>query len=421
METVLDSILSFVGTTTFAVPNSDAAMDVVFVHGLNGDRFSTWRFSPEASWPEWLAEDFPNANIFCAGYHAKPLSDIVSGPGASLADVATMLADGLFSAKSKSPCLVLLGHSLGGLVIKQMLRRLADSAQPEAKELLERVKSVVFIATPHMGAQLAKSLQSVAGLITSKVMSDLVLGNEAILDLGNWFINWAHKNPNVKVAAFYELKKTNGKMVVDKMTANPCVAGCDPVGVEADHLAICKPPGRDAPIATSVTSLLKNLRPEALHKAVPEAVVPEAVGATQYAPLKAMTKELLSDFEFFTASAPGDRRTLAQKLEDSGRSFEITRAERKKEQFSMAIQRHVAQPAALSRITHIMSEIESRFNRHAKLAIAQGMGNDIVNQIVQTKVVDPIVHAEGGEATASFVENGLYYLTGNCHVQWDNE
>ncbi len=126
LEGYLDFILSYVGAATFAVPNANAAMDVVFVHGLGGDRVGTWRFSPAACWPTWVAEDFSNANVFCAGYKASPLGSILGGLGASLGDIATMLADGLVSAKTKSPCLVLIGHSLGGLVIKQMLRTLAD-------------------------------------------------------------------------------------------------------------------------------------------------------------------------------------------------------------------------------------------------------------------------------------------------------
>jgi protein SERAC1 len=423
LEIGLDSILSFVGASAFAAPNTQASMDVVFVHGLGGDRLGTWRFSLEACWPQWVAEDFPNANVYCAGYHSSPIGDLVQGPGATLGDLATMLADGLNSTKTKSPSLVLIGHSLGGLVIKQMLRLLNDSSQPEAKALLARVKGIIFIATPHMGATLAKSLKSVCGLVTSNAISDLALGNETVLDLGNWFKNWAHQNPEVKVAAFYEIKKTSGKLVVDKMTANPNVAGCDPVGVDADHIAICKPPARDAHIASSVASILNNVCPASMEAAAAD-IAPTTADAVVPAHLRVMADEILSDFEFFTAIAPGDRRTLAQKLEDGGRRYEIARAERKKEQFSMAIQKHIAQPSALTRITRMMSEIETRFNRHARLAIAEGAGKEKVNQIIQKEVVDPIVRADradGGEATASFVENGLYYLTGNCHVQWDNE
>ena len=423
MEIGLDSILSFVGATAFAAVNDHASGDVVFVHGLGGDRLGTWRFSPEACWPQWLAEDFPNANVYCAGYHSSPMSHLVQGAGATLVDLGTMLADGLNSAKTKSPSLVLIGHSLGGLVIKQMLRLLSDSSLPESKKLLGRIKSVVFIATPHMGAALAKSLKSILGLVTSNAIGDLALGNEVVLDLSNWFINWAHQHPEVKVSAYYEIKKISGKFIVDKMTANPNVAGCDPVGVDADHIGICKPPARDAHIASSVASIIASACPPTTVSLV--AVLP-ADAAESAAPSlqRAVADEILSDFEFFTAVAPGDRRTLAQKLKDGGRSYEIERAERKKEQFSMAIQKHIAQPAALSRMTRIMSEIETRFNRHAKLAIAEGASKDAVNQVVQREVVDPVVRvdrADGGEATASFVENGLYYLTGNCHVQWDNE
>ena len=53
--------------------------------------------------------------------------------------------------------LILVGHSLGGLVIKQVLRKAADAATERADvhSFIERVRKVVFLATPHVGADLA--------------------------------------------------------------------------------------------------------------------------------------------------------------------------------------------------------------------------------------------------------------------------
>ena len=53
-------------------------------------------------------------------------------------------------------------HSLGGLVVKQVLREAAGQSapRPEVAVLLRRIKTVVFLATPHTGsAQVGPTLK----------------------------------------------------------------------------------------------------------------------------------------------------------------------------------------------------------------------------------------------------------------------
>jgi hypothetical protein len=67
---MVESTLTFVGVQHFATPSPSAAMDVVFVHGLGGHCNSSWASSedPADFWPSWLAADFPNINVWTAGY-----------------------------------------------------------------------------------------------------------------------------------------------------------------------------------------------------------------------------------------------------------------------------------------------------------------------------------------------------------------
>ncbi|WP_225310991.1 hypothetical protein [Vibrio fortis] len=53
--------------------------------------------------------------------------------------------------------LVFVGHSFGGLVIKQLLRHASDqrSEREEVSSFLSRVKKIVFLGTPHTGSSLA--------------------------------------------------------------------------------------------------------------------------------------------------------------------------------------------------------------------------------------------------------------------------
>jgi hypothetical protein len=45
---------------------------------------------------------------------------------------------------------------MGGLLVKQLLRTANDSTDPKSRAVLERMRGVCFIATPHIGSDLAK-------------------------------------------------------------------------------------------------------------------------------------------------------------------------------------------------------------------------------------------------------------------------
>jgi len=63
----------------------------------------------------------------------------------------------LTRAELRTGRIILIGHSLGGLVIKQLFRTLEMEARKNATaaSLLDRIDKVAFLATPHTGADLA--------------------------------------------------------------------------------------------------------------------------------------------------------------------------------------------------------------------------------------------------------------------------
>ena len=89
----------------------------------------------------------------------------------------------------------------------------------------------------------------------------------------------------------------------------------------------------------------------------------------------------------------------------------------------MALRRHIAQPAAVTRYTRLMSEVESRFKRHVARAIAAGACDATIDGVIQNDVINPCVvtgNPRDEPVTAGLVDGALYYLAGNCHLAWDN-
>jgi pimeloyl-ACP methyl ester carboxylesterase len=145
-------------------PASEPRASVLFVHGLGGDHYDTWRRNTKRKpwkmddtfWPLWLARDCETLAVYVIGYEA-PISRWL-GTAMHLTDQATNILARLMAepALARGP-LIFIGHSLGGLIIKQLLRTADSMACDDARaaNLIERIEKVALLATPHSGAGLA--------------------------------------------------------------------------------------------------------------------------------------------------------------------------------------------------------------------------------------------------------------------------
>lgn len=411
-----------------------ALLDIIFVHGLGGDRIETWQKAKDAFWPRWLAEQFPTCRVYMIGYDSDKFAGILAGEGASIQDLALAMADQIASREEGAPHALLVSHSLGGLVVKQMLRRCTDSANPDFNGVGRSVVGVAFLGTPHQGAHAATALDLLLHRFKSKQVKQLAYSDDMLIDLNDYFRSWVSRQGAI-VRSFYETEKTGGVHIVDKVTANPGILGSDPIAVQSNHVDICKPATKTAPVYASMCAMIRQVLKKivlapgpGMGGATTSSGAECAVG-TQDSSMAVMSDagvapEVLADFKYYTTSADHDRRDLAQKLTDAGRSYTIADAKRKKERFNMALQRHIAQPSAVTRYTQLMADIESRFNRHVARVVAVNADIAAIDQVVQERVVDPCAATHStseNEITASVVDGALYYLAGNCHLAWDNE
>jgi hypothetical protein len=148
-----------------------------FVHGLNpwsspNHAFETWTHGNGKFWPaDFLPTDIPEARIFLYGYNSNVAKDVSE---ASIKDHANVLLDRLQRRRKTGRRhgtipLVFIGHSLGGLVIKQALLNAQDNSTFEP--IKNSTYGMVFFGTPHKGgrnAALGNLAAKVARFVSGK-------------------------------------------------------------------------------------------------------------------------------------------------------------------------------------------------------------------------------------------------------------
>ena len=248
-----------------AGPAGEPSASVLLVHGLGGHHHDTWRCSAdkpwsadETFWPLWLARDCGTLAVYVIGYDA-PVSRW-RGTAMHLTDQARNILASLVAepALTQGP-LIFIGHSLGGLIIKQLLRTAEGMGRYDARarDLIERVGKIAFLGTPHSGAGLASWGDRLRILARpSAATGSLVRNDPNLRDLNHWYRDWANDR------AIAHLILTENKptkilgMIVPPDSADPGLANVRPVPINADHKGICKPADRTKDIYVQVRDFI---------------------------------------------------------------------------------------------------------------------------------------------------------------------
>jgi pimeloyl-ACP methyl ester carboxylesterase len=134
-------------------------IDVVFVHGLNGNLRTTWKQEgtkePWFTKREFLSPLEDELRILSFGYNADPLNNEATG---RVADHANDLLRNLVQKRMDAPDrpIIFIAHSLGGLVVKRAV--LLSAGQPDWVPIKNATQGIVFLGTPHQGSDKANDL-----------------------------------------------------------------------------------------------------------------------------------------------------------------------------------------------------------------------------------------------------------------------
>ncbi|MCK1457108.1 alpha/beta fold hydrolase [Bradyrhizobium sp. 2] len=239
-----------------ASKKAGSQLDIVFVHGLIGSAKDTWACDsqPSSFWPKWLAEF---GDVWIVDYPA----DLFwwSNTGMGLPERARSVVDALANYGLGAKPIIWVTHSLGGLLVKSMLRVAHELNNPNWEPVVRQTRGVVFLGTPHTGASLgtlADLLRAVASVNATQLKS-----NESnLLDLTSWYSRNA-KRLNIRTLAYYEKGTVRGLKVVDEGSADPRVEDCVPVPSDANHMEICKPKDVHDPVYRGVLRFIETNAP----------------------------------------------------------------------------------------------------------------------------------------------------------------
>lgn len=273
----------------------DAQIDIILLHGLNGDPARTWRTGGDSNsngttggvfWPSDLLPvslDGTPANVLVYGYNADVYStgsnsasdSFIFQHAQTLVSCVTLYRKSL--GRQRYPILW-VAHSLGGLLLKRSLlysNDLKDKNHEDHRGVFVSTYGIIFLGTPHTGSGLAtwgRVLQAMADTVLPKklfesesvLLKTLKRDNETLQNINNHFLDVYQR---FKITMAHENHKTDLKgtkaLVVDASSACPQLPGVTYYGIEATHSGMCKFAGPSAPGYMSVSTTLREWVEEA--------------------------------------------------------------------------------------------------------------------------------------------------------------
>ncbi|CZR63528.1 uncharacterized protein PAC_13425 [Phialocephala subalpina] len=278
-----------IGIRVVADP-TDATLDIVFVHGLTGNRDKTWTHTNDFFWPLELAKDIPTARIMTFGYDADVVklwgiagSNNLRNHGKSLASDASDLRRGY-----RDRPIIFIAHSLGGLVCEQALL-ICREGEPNLEKVFHATKGIIFMGTPHGGADLANWGYTLATYLNivrrtnSAILGDLRQKSEVLTAVQQQFQQLLRKpGVDIGIYCFFEEKAVVGLgIIVSEQSA--VLHGYSNQAIPANHMDMTKFSGKNDAGYRRVLNRLRDLM-ELMDSATATDMGQEPIGSGQTSP-----------------------------------------------------------------------------------------------------------------------------------------
>ena len=214
-------------------------------------------------WPQdLLPRDCDCARILTWGYKSHVTRVYESTNKNSVFTHAKNLLFALTRERTEGRPLIFVAHSLGGILVKEVLRRSNESTQDRVVDVVRSTSAVVFLGTPHRGsakvAQIGEAFRRAAGMALRVDSNSTILrsmgADSPELELGRESFNVLWRKYRFSVKTFQESKPLSGvnASILNELVV-PKESSCldDPEEnaetIEADHRMMCRFYGEDDP------------------------------------------------------------------------------------------------------------------------------------------------------------------------------
>ncbi|KAI0475341.1 hypothetical protein GGR56DRAFT_508490 [Xylariaceae sp. FL0804] len=310
------------GITELVVPPSPL-IDICFVHGFTGHPERTWRSKKRTNrvepgsgsgsegpskrprissylrnpnrvkddagdvpetldhvyWPKDLVPDIiPQARVLTFGYDTNIRHTLINPPSANrLIEHAQDFLSALEACRIQEPRrpLVFIAHSLGGILVKDLLRESKSYIviQPDRSLIYQSTTHLLFFGTPHAGAdprngfhRALTSIVEAAGFRANRdIMQTLMPGAErlvllkhdfqAMIDERDWGI-YTFQEDLAHPALGRKIVEDSSSSIDDRRHERKA-------HIRADHVDMCRFNGQDDPEFRKVAAVLSRILPKA--------------------------------------------------------------------------------------------------------------------------------------------------------------
>jgi esterase/lipase superfamily enzyme len=166
---------------------------------------------------DWLPRELPGTRAIIYGYDTE-LEDSTSVQDIEeLVRRFALLLETLAPSLSHDRPVILMGHSMGGILLKHALVKMDETGSETQKAILAQVKEVVFFGVPNRGMEISHLHAMVVGHPNEKLVQRLAPSSQYLKALDRYFYDVATKW-RIRLISVYETSKSPTVKVLSTKT-----------------------------------------------------------------------------------------------------------------------------------------------------------------------------------------------------------